>query len=156
MAPLNKRHDPFLSIFMHVDGFDLFLMTFGFISTIIDGISIPILIFVSAKLMDDIGGATNLISDSFTHNINKNALMMCYVACGQWVACFLEGYCWSRTGERQASRMRTSYLKSVLRQDAAYFDLDTTTTAEIITSVSNDTLLIQDVINEKVFYYYGD
>jgi ABC-type multidrug transport system fused ATPase/permease subunit len=41
-----------------------------------------------------------------------------------------EGYCWTRTGERQASRMRARYLKAVLRQEVAYFDLHVTSTSE--------------------------
>ena len=61
-----------------------------------------------------------------------------------------EGYCWTRTAERQASRMRARYLKAVLRQDVGYFDLHVTSTAEVITSVSSDSLVIQDVISEKV------
>ncbi|KAI7741391.1 hypothetical protein M8C21_000851, partial [Ambrosia artemisiifolia] len=60
------------------------------------------------------------------------------------------GYCWARTAERQASRLRSTYLKAVLRQEVAYFDLNVTSTAEIITSVSSDSLVIQEVISEKV------
>lgn len=62
----------------------------------------------------------------------------------------LEGYCWARTAERQASRLRVRYLKAVLRQDVGYFDLHVTSTADVITSVSSDSLVIQDVISEKV------
>jgi ATP-binding cassette subfamily B (MDR/TAP) protein 1 len=46
--------------------------------------------------------------------------------------------------------MRATYLKAVLRQDVGYFDLHVTSTSEVITSVSNDSLVIQDVISEKV------
>lgn len=66
----------------------------------------------------------------------------------------LEGYCWTRTGERQATRMRARYLKAVLRQDVGYFDLHVTSTAEVITSVSNDSLVIQDAISEKVTFWF--
>ncbi|KAI3452365.1 hypothetical protein Pfo_009030 [Paulownia fortunei] len=74
--------------------------------------------------------------------------------CATWLACngspaFL-GYCWTRTAERQASRLRTRYLKAVMRQDVGYFDLHVTSTAEVIESVSSDSLVIQDVISEKV------
>ncbi|CAN6477732.1 unnamed protein product [Victoria cruziana] len=72
------------------------------------------------------------------------------MACGTWVASFLEGYCWTRTGERQASRMRARYLKGVLRQDIGYFDLKVSSTSEVVTNVSSDTLVIQDVLCEKV------
>lgn len=51
--------------------------------------------------------------------------------------------------------MRARYLKAVLRQEVAYFDLHVTSTAEVITSVSNDSLVIQDVLSEKVTYIYS-
>ncbi|KAF3591032.1 hypothetical protein DY000_02025735 [Brassica cretica] len=75
---------------------------------------------------------------------------MLYVASASWVICFLEGYCWTRTGERQAARMRERYLKAVLRQDVAYFDLNITSTSDVITTVSSDSLVIQDVLSEKL------
>ncbi|GAB2299286.1 hypothetical protein Dimus_033357 [Dionaea muscipula] len=46
--------------------------------------------------------------------------------------------------------MRARYLKAVLRQDVGYFDLHVTSTSEVITSVSSDSLVIQDCISEKV------
>ncbi|KAK9272503.1 hypothetical protein L1049_002876 [Liquidambar formosana] len=61
-----------------------------------------------------------------------------------------EGFCWTRTGERQATRMRARYLKAVMRQDVGYFDMHVASTAEVITSVSNDSLVIQDALSEKV------
>ncbi|KAG8637944.1 ABC transporter B family member 15 [Manihot esculenta] len=137
------------SIFIHADLVDWLLMVLGFIGSVGDGFSTPLVLFVTSKLMNNIGGASSSQSD-FSHNINKNALALCYVACGQWVVCFLEGYCWTRTGERQATRMRARYLKAVLRQEVGYFDLHVTSTEEVITSVSNDSLVIQDVLSEKV------
>jgi len=46
--------------------------------------------------------------------------------------------------------MRARYLKAVLRQEVAYFDLHGTSTSEVITNVSSDSLIIQDVLSEKV------
>lgn len=37
-----------------------------------------------------------------------------------------------------------------MRQDVGYFDLHVTSTAEVIESVSSDSLVIQDAISEKV------
>ncbi|KAJ0909037.1 putative ABC-type xenobiotic transporter [Helianthus annuus] len=99
--------------------------------------------------MNNIGDSSSFTVDVFTDKMNKNAVNLCYMAIGIWVACFLEGYCWARTAERQASRLRSAYLKAVLRQEVAYFDLNVTSTAEIITSVSNDSLVIQECISEK-------
>ncbi|KAL0658191.1 hypothetical protein Bca4012_078776 [Brassica carinata] len=75
---------------------------------------------------------------------------MLSVAGASWVVCFLEGYCWTRTGERQAARMRERYLKAVLRQDVVYFDLHVTSTSDITKSVFSDSLVMQDVLSEKL------
>ncbi|KAL0350953.1 UNVERIFIED_CONTAM: ABC transporter B family member 15 [Sesamum radiatum] len=140
----------FRLIFMHADGWDTLLMGLGLLGAFGDGASMPAMLLVTSKLMNSFGGSQTSVTDSFSHNINKNALVLCYMACAQWVACFLEGYCWTRTAERQASRLRTRYLKAVMRQDVGYFDLHVTSTAEVIESVSSDSLLIQEAISEKV------
>ena len=57
--------------------------------------------------------------------------------------------CWTITGERQAARMRSSYLRSLLMQDIAFFDKEIST-GEIIERISVDTITIQDAIGEKV------
>ncbi|KAK3413320.1 hypothetical protein EUGRSUZ_I01887 [Eucalyptus grandis] len=134
---------------MHADGVDKCLMGLGFFGTVADGFSTPLVLFVSSQLMNDIGSASSMDPASFRHSINKNALNLFYIACGLVVACFLEGYCWTRTGERQAAKMRARYLSAVLRQDVTYFDIHVTSTSDIITSVSSDSLVIQDVLSEK-------
>ncbi|KAE8710012.1 ABC transporter B family member 17 [Hibiscus syriacus] len=147
---VKKVNGSMKSIFMHADGVDWWLMTLGFTGAVGDGFSTPLLLLVTSKLMNNMGGSLDFTKENFVHNINKNSVALLYLACGSWLACFLEGFCWSRTGERQATRMRTRYLKAVLRQDVGYFDLHVTSTAEVITSVSNDSLVIQDVLSEKV------
>ncbi|XP_052485612.1 ABC transporter B family member 15 [Gossypium raimondii] len=147
---LKKMNGSIRSIFMHADDVDMWLMTLGFIGAVGDGFSTPLVLLVTSKLMNNLGGSSAFTADMFIHNINKNSMALLYLACWSWVACFLEGFCWSRTGERQATRMRAGYLKAILRQDVGYFDLHVTSTAEVITSVSNDSLVIQDVLSEKV------
>ncbi|KAK4281052.1 hypothetical protein QN277_012592 [Acacia crassicarpa] len=145
-----KKNGSIRSIFMHADTADLFLMVLGVFGSLGDGFTTPLVLFISSRLMNSVGSSSTLGPTSFTHNIDKNAVNMLYLAAGSFFACFLEGYCWTRTGERQAARMRARYLKAVLRQDVAYFDLHVTSTSEVITSVSNDSLVIQDAISEKV------
>jgi ATP-binding cassette subfamily B (MDR/TAP) protein 1 len=57
--------------------------------------------------------------------------------------------CWMVTGERQAARIRSLYLKAILRQDIAFFDKEAKS-GEIIGRMSGDTVLIQDAMGEKV------
>lgn len=56
------------------------------------------------------------------------------------------------TGERQSARIRSIYLKAILRQDIAFFD-DETSTGEVIGRMSGDTILIQEAMGEKVGEY---
>jgi ABC-type multidrug transport system fused ATPase/permease subunit len=53
------------------------------------------------------------------------------------------------TGERQATRIRSLYLKSVLRQEIAFFDVEMKT-GQVVSRMSGDTILVQDAIGEKV------
>uniref|UniRef100_A0ACD5XRS8 Uncharacterized protein n=1 Tax=Avena sativa TaxID=4498 RepID=A0ACD5XRS8_AVESA len=57
--------------------------------------------------------------------------------------------CWTITGEKQATRIRSLYLSSVLRQDISFFDVEITT-GKIVSRMTNDTVLVQDAIGEKV------
>lgn len=57
---------------------------------------------------------------------------------------------WMVTGERQAARIKSLYLKTILRQDISYFD-DVITGGEVIERMSGDTILIRDAIGEKVY-----
>ncbi|KAK8717080.1 hypothetical protein V6N13_044361 [Hibiscus sabdariffa] len=148
---VNKgKHGYIRSIFMHADGVDMLFMVACFIGAVADGSSPPLMMYLVGRKFNKVRGAVSASSlDLLTHNVNKVALYMIFIACGGCVGCFLRYY-WTRTSERQAARMRTRYLKAVLRQDVGYFDLNETSTAEVVTIVSNDTLIIQDVISEKV------
>lgn len=63
--------------------------------------------------------------------------------------------CWTRTAERQTSRMRMEYLKSVLRQEAGFFDSNqaASSTFHIVSSITSDCHSIQDTIAEKVLNF---
>ena len=52
----------------------------------------------------------------------------------------LEVACWMVMGERQAARIRGLYLKAILRQDVAFFDMETNT-REVVGRMSGDTVL---------------
>ncbi|KAH6826593.1 P-glycoprotein 11 [Perilla frutescens var. hirtella] len=53
------------------------------------------------------------------------------------------------TGERQAARIRSLYLATILRQDVGFFDKESNT-GEVVGRMSGDTVLIQDAMGEKV------
>lgn len=53
------------------------------------------------------------------------------------------------TGERQATKMRLAYLRSMLDQDIAVFDTEAST-GEVINAITADIIVVQDAISEKV------
>ncbi|XP_077222482.1 putative multidrug resistance protein [Tasmannia lanceolata] len=146
---MKKKNSSVWIIFKHADGIDYCLMALGFFGAVGDGCMTPVMLLVTSRIFNNLGGFSS--SDpSFSHSINKNAVNLTFLAIAMLFCSFLEGYCWTRTGERQAARTRERYLKAVLRQEVGYFDLKGASTSEVVTSVSNDTLVIQDVISEKV------
>jgi ATP-binding cassette subfamily B (MDR/TAP) protein 1 len=58
------------------------------------------------------------------------------------------------TGERQAARIRGLYLKTILKQEISYFDTEATS-GEFIGRMTEDTILIQNAIGEKVSFFLG-
>ena len=81
--------------------------------------------------------------DSVRFKLTSHAYQLngCYICA--------EVSCWMVTGERQATRIRGLYLKTILRQDIGFFDTQSNT-GEIIGRMSGDTILIQDAMGEKV------
>ncbi|KAG6474708.1 hypothetical protein ZIOFF_068646 [Zingiber officinale] len=110
--------------FFHGDMVDTLLMILGFVGAVGDGLAIPAVFMFAHVIFNEMGqGSIEAVN---------------------------EGYCWSRTGEWQASRMRALYLTAVLWQDVEYFDLNADTSSEVITSITSDSLVIQDCLSEKV------
>lgn len=52
-------------------------------------------------------------------------------------------------GERSAQRIRTAYLRAILRQDIGFFDTRVST-GDMMHGISSDVAQIQEVMGEKV------
>lgn len=57
--------------------------------------------------------------------------------------------CWIFTGERQSVVLRSKYVQVLLRQEIAFFDT-LGKSEEVVDQITNDTLLLQYAIGEKV------
>ncbi|XP_020582734.1 putative multidrug resistance protein [Phalaenopsis equestris] len=141
----NRLLPSLVCFFKLADDVDCFLMAIGCVGAIFNGLSQTTLNILFALVFNDIG---TYPSPDFMHRIKNNALRFLYLGAASFVAAFLEGYCCTMTAERQAARMRARYLKAVMRQDVGYFNAETAT-AEIVNVISNDSLVIQDVLGEK-------
>nr|KYP71725.1 ABC transporter B family member 5 [Cajanus cajan] len=122
-------------------------MVVGTIGAIGNGLGMPLMTLLFGELIDSFGN--NQFSPNVVKQVSKVCLKFVYLGIGTGVAAFLQVTCWMVTGERQAARIRGLYLKTILRQDIAFFDKETNT-GEVIGRMSGDTVLIQDAMGEKV------
>ncbi|XP_057864658.1 ABC transporter B family member 11 [Cryptomeria japonica] len=139
---------PFYKLFVTADSLDIMLMCLGSLGSMGNGASIPLMTVLFGNLINSFGSNT-ADKHKLMHEVSKIALEFVYLACGAGVAAFLGVCCWMCTGERQAARIRSLYLKTILRQDIAFFDSETST-GEVIGRMSGDTILIQEAMGEKV------
>lgn len=78
----------FRSIFMHADRVDMFLMVLGFTGAICDGFSTPLLTFVMCRLMNNVGNASSLPVDVFTHQLYNVIYALIFLSL-LWIIIFL-------------------------------------------------------------------
>ncbi|CAA0377413.1 unnamed protein product [Arabidopsis thaliana] len=136
---------PFYKLFAFADSFDFLLMILGTLGSIGNGLGFPLMTLLFGDLIDAFGeNQTNT-----TDKVSKVALKFVWLGIGTFAAAFLQLSGWMISGERQAARIRSMYLKTILRQDIAFFDIDTNT-GEVVGRMSGDTVLIQDAMGEKV------
>ncbi|XP_062084186.1 ABC transporter B family member 4-like [Humulus lupulus] len=139
----------FHKLFSFADSIDVYLMIIGTLGAIGNGLCMPIMTILFGQLTDAFGNNSQNNKHTIVHDVSKVSLKFVYLAMGAGVAAFLQVACWMATGERQAARIRSLYLKTILRQDIAFFDKETNT-GEIVGRMSGDTVLIQDAMGEKV------
>ncbi|CAN6445520.1 unnamed protein product [Victoria cruziana] len=143
---LNNNTIPFYKLFCFADSLDVVLMVIGTIGALGNGMGMPLLSMLFGDLIDSFGKADQ---HNVLHLVTQVCLKFFYLGIGCAAAAFLQVGCWMITGERQATRIRSLYLTNILRQDIAFFDMETTT-GEVIGRMASDTILIQDAIGEKV------
>nr|CAB3458486.1 unnamed protein product [Digitaria exilis] len=140
----------FASVFGHADATDVALMLLGLVGAMGDGMSTPVMLAITSRVFDDTGSGPDHLQQ-FSSKMNENVRNTLFLAAAHWIAAFLEAYCWTRTAERQSSRMRARYLRAVLRQDVEYFDLNAgSTSSEAVTTISGDAVAVQDALSDKV------
>jgi len=146
---LKKKDDqkvPFYKLFSFADRLDVLLIIVGSISAVGNGLAQPIMTLIFGQLINSFAGTDQ---KHVVHEVSKISVKYVYLAVGAGLASFLQMSCWMVTGERQATRIRGLYLKTILRQDIEFFDTQTTT-GEVIGRMSGDTILIQEAMGEKV------
>ncbi|KAJ8543070.1 hypothetical protein K7X08_005593 [Anisodus acutangulus] len=137
-------------VFQYADGIDKLLMLLGTLGSIGDGLMTPLNMIILSSLIDDFGTA----DDSFSNKIvDEYALKLLYVAIGVEISAFIGLRILLDKNCRETNiQDQEEYLKSVLRQEVGFFEKQdvSSSTFQVISTISTDTHIIQDVIAEKI------
>ncbi|KAK4496847.1 hypothetical protein PRZ48_011296 [Zasmidium cellare] len=132
---------------------DIFLLVGGLIGSIAAGVPFPLLGILFGQLIDNVnssscteeaGGDTSGLQSS----IRTKVLLVIYVTIANWCFIYIHTTCWSLFGERLVRRLRERYLRSLLRQELAFFD--ELPAGDVSSRLSNDLDQIQQGTSEKV------
>uniref|UniRef100_K3XDV4 MDR-like ABC transporter n=1 Tax=Setaria italica TaxID=4555 RepID=K3XDV4_SETIT len=138
---------PLHRLFAFADRMDTLLMAVGALAAVANGMAQPLMTFIMGDVIDAFGSAES--SHDVLHRVEKVIMNFVYLGIAAGLASTLQVSCWTISGERQAARIRALYLKAILRQDIAFFDMEMTT-GQVVERMAGDTFLIQDAIGEKV------
>ncbi|KAH9772915.1 ABC transporter B family member 15 [Citrus sinensis] len=133
-------------LFRYADGKDKLLLLFGTVGSIGDGMMTPLTMYILSMVINELGTSDISISIEavdklpfILYTVRGEAFLccnLCWDICFHWyvnyfvtISYYLEGMCWTRTAERQASRIRMECLKSVLRQEVGFFDNQTSSSS---------------------------
>ncbi|TIC47411.1 P-loop containing nucleoside triphosphate hydrolase protein, partial [Wallemia mellicola] len=83
--------------------------------------------------------------------VNTVCIDMLVIGIAMFVGVYTFQHAWVFTSERISSRIRSMYLRSILRQDIAFFD--NIGAGEVATRIETDTHLVQSGISEKAKYH---
>lgn len=150
-------------LFSTADKFDYLLMALGTLGGLGSGMMFPLFSILFGDFSNLFGGympgctlppgasvPPGYIDDAeFSSQINGMALQFLWLALGAGAAAYLQQTCWAWTGNRQTNRLRERYLRAVLRQDVAFFDVEATS-GGLLQGLNEDSMAIQQGISDKV------
>ncbi|XP_019068739.3 ABC transporter B family member 19 isoform X1 [Solanum lycopersicum] len=139
-----------LSLFKYSTKLDIVLLLLGCIGALINGGSLPWYSYLFGNFVNKI--ALEKDKDQMVKDVGMVCVLMTGLSVVVMVGAYLETTCWRLVGERSAHRIRTKYLRAVLRQDIGFFDTELNT-GEIMHGISSDVAQIQEVMGEKMAHF---
>ncbi|KAJ8774126.1 hypothetical protein K2173_009557 [Erythroxylum novogranatense] len=138
-------------LFKYSTKWDMVLVIFGCLGALINGGSLPWYSYLFGKFVNKIAQETT-DKVQMLKEVEKICLMMIGLSAIVVVGAYLEITCWRLVGDRSAHRIRTKYLRAVLRQEIGFFDT-AVSTGDIMHGISSDVAQIQEVMGEKIAHF---
>ncbi|TKR73204.1 hypothetical protein L596_020542 [Steinernema carpocapsae] len=123
-----------ITLFRYASKFDLLILTIGSCMAAITGLGFPFISvifgnitgsFVKATTLIDYPGvhlAGNYTLDDFSDDVIGNCLDYICVGIAVFTASTVQVMCFLTAGENMIHRMRTEFLRSIIRQDIPWYD----------------------------------
>lgn len=155
--PSVKPFFGFVSLLFYADPtwLDKLLVCVGFIGSIAAGVPFPLVGIVFGQVVDSFNGVqcgdasgADPNSSGAQSDINEKILLMFYLAIAIFGLTYIHIVCWNLVSQRLAQRIRERYLKSLLRQDIAFFDK--LQAGEVSSRLNGDVQAIETGTSEKV------
>ncbi|KAF1957107.1 P-loop containing nucleoside triphosphate hydrolase protein [Byssothecium circinans] len=135
---------------------DKLLICVGAICATAAGVPFPLIGIIFGQLVDNINSAScatetsssTVSKEELQHSINEKVLLLVYIAIATFVLIYTHIVCWNIASQRLAQRVRDRYLKSLLRQDIAFFD--NLQAGEVSSRLNGDIQAIETGTSEKV------
>ncbi|KAG7025911.1 ABC transporter B family member 19, partial [Cucurbita argyrosperma subsp. argyrosperma] len=146
------------SLFKYSTKLDLLLITLGCLGALINGGSLPWYSYLFGNFVNQIATeSSEADKGQMMRDVARICLFMtglaAIVVVGAYLAVILtEITCWRLVGDRSAERIRTKYLRAILRQDISFFDMKIST-GDIMHGISSDVAQIQEVMGEKMAHF---
>lgn len=135
---------------------DLVLLFTGLLSAIAAGVPFPLLGIIFGQLVDDLNDATCSANGEETaasgahyqSAVDSKVLQVVYITIASFCCIYIYVVCWRLVGERLVQRLRDQYFRSLLRQEASFFDH--LPAGEVSSRLNGDIATIQTGTSEKV------
>ncbi|KAJ3070700.1 ATP-binding cassette, sub-B (MDR TAP), member 4, partial [Quaeritorhiza haematococci] len=151
-----KKQDPpapkvsVISLFRFASPLDKFLIFVGSITAASLGAALPVMTIVFGDLLNalityrkGIPGA----EDKLNEDVRRGVIYLCSIGAAAFVLAYSQMAMWMWSAENQARRIRLLFLRSILRQDIAWFDR--METGDLTARLTADINLIQEGMSEK-------
>ncbi|WCJ39357.1 ABC transporter family protein [Euphorbia peplus] len=136
-------------LFKYSTKLDLLLVFLGCIGALINGGALPWFSYFFGNFVNQIAKDSN---SQIMKDVNQICQQMTILTAIVVVGAYLEITCWRLVGERSAHRIRTMYLRAVLRQDISFYDTEVST-GDVMHGISSDVAQIQEVMGEKMAHF---
>jgi ATP-binding cassette, subfamily B (MDR/TAP), member 1 len=158
-SPSKRSLTPFVGFFSLLNyaeptWYDRILLYIGIVCATAAGVPFPLIGIVFGQVIDEFNTATCDDTETTTSTsalqsaINDKILQMVYIAIASLVLIYVHLVCWNIFSQRLAQRIRERYLRSLLRQDIAFFD--DLQAGEVSSRLNGDIQAIETGTSEKV------